>query len=233
VDYCRSQNIRLYERNFAIRYESNIPRQVGLAGSSALIIATLRCLIEFYGVAVPLEIQPTLALSVEVDELGIAGGLQDRVIQCYEGIVYMDFDRSQERQIHGLTAYHYEQMQIQPPPLYLAYHTNLSEPTEKFHNDIRGRFDQGEPAVVDAMQHFAQLAAEGREALLTGDQERLATLINENFDTRRSIYRLPEWQVQMVETARTCGASAKFAGREERLSELIELLKCWIICGTN
>jgi len=37
-------------------------------------------------------------------------------------------------------------------------------------------------------------------------------LIDENFDTRRQIYRLPAWQVQMVETARTCGASAKFAG---------------------
>ncbi|NQU12236.1 GHMP kinase, partial [bacterium] len=26
------------------------------------------------------------------------------------------------------------------------------------------------------------------------------------------IYRLPAWQVAMVETARRCGASAKFAG---------------------
>jgi glucuronokinase len=33
-----------------------------------------------------------------------------------------------------------------------------------------------------------------------------------NFDTRRGIYRLPPWQVNMVETARACGASAKFAG---------------------
>ena len=32
----------LHERNFSIRYQSNIPRQVGLAGSSAIIVATLR-----------------------------------------------------------------------------------------------------------------------------------------------------------------------------------------------
>jgi glucuronokinase len=37
-------------------------------------------------------------------------------------------------------------------------------------------------------------------------------LIDENFDTRRSIYKLPAWQINMVETARSCGASAKFAG---------------------
>lgn len=45
-----------------------------------------------------------------------------------------------------------------------------------------------------------------------GDAARLGALIDENFDTRRQLYRLPEWQVQMVETARSCGASAKFAG---------------------
>ena len=36
--------------------------------------------------------------------------------------------------------------------------------------------------------------------------------MNENFDTRRRIYNLPRWQVQMVEAARAAGASAKFAG---------------------
>ena len=47
---------------------------------------------EFYGVEIPLEAQPSFVLSIERDELGIAAGLQDRVIQVYEGLVYMDFD---------------------------------------------------------------------------------------------------------------------------------------------
>jgi glucuronokinase len=81
-----------------------------------------------------------------------------------------------------------------------------------FHNDIRGRFDRGEAGVVDAMKHFAELAARGREVLLRQDTKRLAQLIDENFNTRRSIYNLAPWQIQMVEVARKCGASAKFAG---------------------
>lgn len=213
VEYCRAQNVTLHERNFSVRYESNIPRQVGLAGSSSIIIATLRCLLEFYEVEMPLEIQPTFALSVETEELGIAGGLQDRVIQCYEGMVYMNFDKTVAREINGLVCYDYERLDLpQPPPLYVAYHTDLSEPTETYHNDIRGRFNRGEADVVEAMQHFGDLAARGREALLSGDSERLHHLIDENFDTRSRISRLPGWQVNMVETARACGASAKFAG---------------------
>ncbi|MBN1120732.1 MAG: GHMP kinase [Anaerolineae bacterium] len=213
VEYCRAQALTLHKRNFSIRYETNIPRQVGLAGSSSIIIATLRCLLEYYGIDMPLEIQPTFALSVELEELGIGGGLQDRVIQCYENFVYMDFDRSQERHINGLVHYTYEPLQLSDqPPLYLAIHTALSEPTEVFHNDLRGRFLRGDEVIVNAIGHFAALAAEGCDALIKGDVARLGELIDENFDTRCAVCRLPDWQIQMVETARKCGASAKFAG---------------------
>jgi glucuronokinase len=81
-----------------------------------------------------------------------------------------------------------------------------------FHNNIRERYNRGEPTVVAAMAHFADLAARGRQALIDRDVEQLAALMNENFDTRRGIYQLPSWQIDMIETARACGASAKFAG---------------------
>ena len=144
ADYCQANDLTLHNRNFSVRYETNIPRQVGLAGSSALIVATLRCLMEFYRMGIPREAQPTLVLSVEKDELGIAGGLQDRVIQVYEGLVYMDFDPMHEHLVGGLKSYKYEPMPPSVlPPLYIAYHSSLSEPTEVFHNDIRRRFGLG------------------------------------------------------------------------------------------
>jgi glucuronokinase len=213
VEYCEGRRIALHDGNFSIRYETTIPRQVGLAGSSAIIVATLRCLMEFYEVTIPLAAQPTFVLSVEREELGIAAGLQDRVIQVYEGLVSMDFDAAGEQVVDGFKSYAYERLDpALLPPLYLSYSTLLSEPTEVFHNDIRGRFDRGEARVVEAMRQFARLAAQARTAILEGDVARLGTLMNENFDLRRTIYDLPAWQVQMIETARACGASAKFAG---------------------
>jgi glucuronokinase len=152
-------------------------------------------------------------LLVEQEELGITAGLQDRVIQVYEGLVYMDFDPSREHLVDGVRCYWYEPMDAALlPPLYVAYHETLGEPTEVFHNNIRERFRRGDREVVDAMTCLAGLAAQGREALRARDGDRLAHLMNTNFDTRRSIYRLPPWQIEMVEAARGCGASAKFAG---------------------
>jgi glucuronokinase len=213
VDFCERRGIKLDDRKFSVRYQTNIPRQVGLAGSSGIIAATLRGLMEFYGVEIPPEVQPSLVLSVEKEELGIAGGLQDRVIQIYEGVVYMDFDPTREQIIDGYKCYAYEPLDPRRlPPLFVAYDNSLSEPTEVFHNDIRGRYDRGEELVVQAMKRCAELAAAGREALLKQDTARLGQLMDENFEVRRGIYTLPPWQVRMIEVARQCGASANFAG---------------------
>src|SRR5215217_6112705 len=213
VEHCQSRGLPLHDRKFSVRYQTNIPRQVGLAGSSAIIVATLRCLMEYYEILLPLEAQPMFVLLVEQEELGITVGLQDRVIQVYEGLVYMDFDSTREHVVDGLRCYRYEPMDpALLPPLYVAHHETLGEPTEVFHNNIRERFNRGDEAVVGAMKRFAGLAADGRAALLARDTEQLARLIDTNFDTRRGIYRLPQWQIDMVETARRRGASAKFAG---------------------
>lgn len=213
VEYCNEKGIELHSQNFSIRYTSNIPRQVGLAGSSSIIVATLRCLMEFYDVQIPVEAQPSFVLSIEQDELGITAGLQDRVIQVYEGLVYMDFNIDSEQVVDGYKCYRYEPLEVSLlPPVYIAYHDGLSEPTEIYHNDIRGRFNRGEPDVVNAMKRFAEITQEGRQALIDRDPGRLAELINENFDLRERISRLPGWQVEMIQLARECGASAKFAG---------------------
>jgi glucuronokinase len=213
VDYCNAQELALHACPFSIRYSTTIPRQVGLAGSSAIITATLRALMEYYGITIPREVQPSLVLAVEREDLKIGAGLQDRVVQVYEGLVYMDFAAAREQMIDGYRCYSYEPLDpALLPPVYIAYHDALSEPTEVFHNDIRSRFDRGEPAVVEAMLRFADIAARGREALLAGDRAELDRLADLNFDTRRSIFSLAPWQIAQVETARACGASAKFAG---------------------
>ena len=48
-----------------------------------------------------MEERPTLVLRAE-EELGITAGLQDRVIQVYGGVVYMDFAKEFiQRHGHG------------------------------------------------------------------------------------------------------------------------------------
>lgn len=209
-DYCDSNQIELNHKNFTIQYQSNIPHGVGLAGSSAIITACLRALMTFYGVSIPKPTQASLILSAEVDELGIAAGLQDRVIQVYEGLVYMDFDKAlMKKQGHG----NYEPLDIKSlPPLFVAYREELSEVSDTFHNNIRDRFNRGESKVVTAMTQWAKLTDRVKQCLISGRGDTIGPLLDTNFNKRRGIYCLSPDNIAMVETARAQGASAKFTG---------------------
>ena len=213
VTYCNDRKLTLSNRNFSLRYQSTIPRQVGMAGSSAIVVATLRALKNFYEIDIPKRVLPSLILSIERDQLGIPAGLQDRVAQVYEGCVYMDFSKDVMKTEDGFVCGEYEDLPVALlPPMYVSYSVDCSEPTEVFHNNLRFRYDQGEPAVVSAMQHCAELTVRARDALLAGHHDLLPPLLDGNFDIRRSICQLPKDQISMVETARSCGASANFAG---------------------
>jgi glucuronokinase len=213
AEYCRAQGLELRRGPFAVRYTSNIPRQVGLAGSSAIAVAVLRCLMEYYGVSIPAAVQASLVLAVETEELGIAAGLQDRVVQVYEGLVYMDFSPQAMHVEQGFRVGRYEPLPCELlPPLYIAYTTRAPEPTEVTHSSLRARWEAGDPQVRAAMRHLAELTDAARTALLQRDHATLARLMNENFDTRLRIMQPLAEHVQMVYTARAAGCSAKFAG---------------------
>ncbi len=209
-DYCQEKGIVLAEKNFTVRYTSNIPVQVGMAGSSAIVTATIRALMTFYGIEVLKPQIPNLILSVETDELRISAGLQDRVVQTYEGLVYMDFDKKlMETQGYG----NYEN--IDPnllPPIYLAYLADLSEISGIAHGKLRGRFEAGEKSVIEAMKYFAERAEMARDCLVNHQPEKLHQIMNENFDKRREIFPISRMNLELVNLARSVGASAKFSG---------------------
>ena len=210
IEYCREKGIELEDRNFTLEYESSVPQRLGLGGSSAIITASLRALCQYYDLDIPLPIQANLVLETETRELGVPAGLQDRVVQAYQGLVYMDFARSlMESRGYG------EYERLDPalmPNVYVAYRTSLSEGTEVFHGNLGERWRRGDPPVVEAMKTWAGYAAEGRECLLRRDYQRLGELIDANFDLRASIYQIDRGNLDMVHAARQAGASANFAG---------------------
>ncbi len=210
MDYCRERSIELPDRNFTIEYESSIPQRLGMGGSSAIIIAALRALCEYYEIEIAPPAQANLALETETRELGVPAGLQDRVIQVYEGLVYMDFAREQmERLGYGT----YERLDPSLlPSLYVAYRTSLGEGTEVFHNNVRERWRRGDPEVVEAMRTWAGYAEQGRRCLLDRDYAALGRLIDANFDLRANICSISPGNLLMIRAAREAGATANFAG---------------------
>ncbi|CAA0833782.1 Glucuronokinase 1 [Striga hermonthica] len=182
-NYCKENGIGLHEGNFTLSYDTNIPRQTGLSGSSAIVCAALSCLLDFYHVRhlIKVEVRPNLILNAE-KELGIVAGLQDRVAQVYGGLVYMDFNKKHMEEFgHG----EYIPMDVDLlPPLYLIYAENPSD-SGKVHSTVRQRWLNGDKFIISSMEEVASIALEGRAALLEKDYTKFASLMNRNFDLRR------------------------------------------------
>lgn len=214
ADYTRENGILLDNRNFTLRYQSDIPGRVGLAGSSAIITACMRGLMKFYGVQIPKPILADLVLSVENDELSIPSGLQDRVAQAYEDLIYMDFDRKlMEKRGYG----EYRVLsKDQLPNLYIGYLNSLAEGTEVTHSDLRARWKAGDKEVVQAVKAWASYAERVADLLEKERSARrdaeISELLNENFNLRRRVCAVSEGNIDLIESVRAYGASAKFAG---------------------
>lgn len=211
-EYVKEHDLTIENKNFTIRYQSNIPNRLGLAGSSAIITAAMRALCKFYGVEIRADHFANLVLAVEKDELGIPAGLQDRVAQSYNHPVYMDFNQAHMEKF-GVGKY----KPIEIPEdlnLYIAYRTDLAEGSEILHSRLRHDFNDGKPEVLAAMKEWSHLTDQVRDALESRDFAKIPALLDRNFDLRCEVCAeaVSDKNRRMVEIARKVGASAKFTG---------------------
>ena len=211
-EYCRSNGLSIKKKNFTIRYNSDIPNRLGLAGSSAIITAAMRAMFKFYGLTIEPAHLANLVLSTERDELGIPAGLQDRVAQAYNVPVFMDFDREyMEKNKVGK----YRAIDIPDElKLYVAYRTDLAEGSEILHSRLRDDYEAKIPAVLAAMQEWASLTEQVADAIEKRNFGLVPKLLDRNFDLRCEVCSgsVSPKNRNMVEIARRCGASAKFTG---------------------
>ena len=209
-EHCHRNGIALPKRNFTAEYRINIPRLVGLSGSSAICTAMLKALTRFYEVEIPLDVAPTICLEAEREELRINCGFQDRVIQMYNGVVFMDFEKSF---VEANNRGRYEPLDPSlMPRLYVSYDAARAEESGEAHKEVKRLFEAKNSDVLAAMTEFADIAQRGRDALVAGRLSEIPALVNANFDLRDRIFHVAGENRRMVMAARECGASAKFAG---------------------
>lgn len=197
---------KIFSRPFRLDLSSNIPRQVGLAGSSAIIVAALRAFARAMDVALDPADLAEIALEAETCELGITAGPMDRVAQAYDGLVYIDC-----KPPRSAASYR----RLDPsflPPMFIAWNPEVGESSGGLHDAVRRRWEAGDSEVHEAMARFPRLADQGLICLESGDRAGLLRLVDRNFDTRAAIWPLRDVDRRMVEIGRRAGAAVKFCG---------------------
>lgn len=193
-------------RPFALAFESDIPFQAGLSGSSALLVAALRAWQVWFGREFDARRVAELAWRAENEVLGIRAGPLDRLVQAHDGLVAMDFERAFDA---GAT------VALDPallPPLLLAWHGEPGTPSGDVHAPIHARHAAGDTEVVRVMRAIADGAVRGRAALEAGDRATFCALVDANFDRRAELFPIAAADRALIDAARELGAAAKFPG---------------------
>ncbi len=200
-------------RGFRASYTTSIPRQVGLAGSSAIVIGTIRCLADLSDVELPPDVVASVAWQAETEQLGVTAGLQDRVVQSFDSLVAMDFAQLSPAPGFGVPVGRYEVLdESLLPPLFVAWTPAAAAPSGEYHQALRAAYGAGDHEVRDGLRHLAGLVVEGRAALRWGATDRFGELLGENMALRQSLGPIPEQQLALVEVAADLGVATTFAG---------------------
>lgn len=198
--------VDLIRRPFRLEVESDIPRQVGLSGSSALAIAALRALAGWFEVPLDPFALSELALAAETRELGRVAGPQDRVLQAFEGLLAMDFREPRDARRYA---------RLDPallPPLFLAWDSAPGEDSSIVHKHVLERWRAGDPATLETVDAIARLADEGVAALRAGDASALADLVDRAFEQRATLFPISRTDRERVAIARAHDAGATLCG---------------------
>ncbi|WP_026911126.1 mevalonate kinase family protein [Patulibacter minatonensis] len=184
-----------------VTWATTIPVSIGLAGSSAIVIATLRALAEHHGIDVePLDLAH-LALAVEVSGMGLAAGLQDRITQAFATTMFMDFRADLHTPVAAPV----------PEGAFVAY-CQEAESSDVVHHRLRERWDAGDPALRDAVDELRLRAVEARDALLAGDRARLGRAMSASTELRLGLYDPAAAHRALFDAALGLGADANFTG---------------------
>ncbi len=201
---------------FHLSATTEIPMQAGLAGSTAILACLTGCLLAHLGLRLNPYETAELVRQIEYDVLGIVCGFQDHHMAVFGGLNFMNFRGRNSAEpldadtpfavIEPLTPY------VSSLPFVLA-HTGVKHHSGSVHTSPRERWLAGDKAVIDAYTEIAGLARTAKRALLSGDCERLASLMTRNHALVRDLGGSGEANEALIAAALDGGAmSAKLAG---------------------
>lgn len=206
VRWCNDQGEHIDPAPFELRWSTGAPRSVGLGGSSAIVIATLRALCTRWHLELAAPELAAVALHAEVGELGVAAGWMDRAVQALDAPTLVDTRGGGDvPEMRVLAA---------DPGLELlvAWDPAGAAPSGRLHAGLRERAAAREPAVLRAVDQLVESALLAAEAIERGDRDELARAVRQTCEARDRLGALDEATRALVQTAAAASATATSAG---------------------
>lgn len=168
--------------NVKVEWESEIPRSSGLAGSTALLAATLACVLAARGeqpdlnTGIGLKRFAELVRDIERNEAEVQCGYQDAYMVTHGGLLRMEFAGKRPDKAGPMATL----VSLDLPLPFLLITTGVERLSGSVHGPMIDRWLAGEPEVRSAIRRIVRLGVTGCAALIKCQFEELASCMNEN-----------------------------------------------------
>ncbi len=170
------------ESGFALETTSESPAGAGIAGSSALMIATTAALAKFTGRKLDREEMRVIAQNVEAQIINVPTGCQDYYPALYGGVSAVEL---------GVDGIHRESVPVAAEEIdarFVVVYTGAPRQSGINNWEVFKAHIDGDKKVVKNFEQISQVAGEMHRALVQHDWREVARLLREEWKLRRSNY---------------------------------------------
>lgn len=170
--------------SFTLTTYVDAPAGSGLGSSSTLVVAILKAFQEWLNLPLGEYDLANLAWSIEREDLKMAGGRQDQYAAAFGGFNFMEFkgDKVLVNPLRIKKEYLNElEFNI------LLYYTGTSRlSAEIIESQVKNATNKNKVA-IDAMHNLKKTAYDMKEALLTGQVDKMGILLNEGWKNKKKM----------------------------------------------
>lgn len=169
--------------SFSLHTYSDAPSGSGLGGSSTLVVAVIVAFVEWLHLPLGEYDIAKLAFEVEREEMAIVGGAQDQYAATFGGFNFMEFYGDKRVIVNPLRVKNWIVSELESR--IVLYFTNVTRDAKDIEEHKKGRLGGGES--LEAMHNIKRDASDMKEALLKGDFEGIARILDKSWQSKKII----------------------------------------------
>ncbi|MCQ2158452.1 MAG: dehydrogenase [Bacteroidales bacterium] len=170
---------------FAITTYNDAPPGSGLGTSSTMIVGIIKAFVEWMGLPLGDYEIARLAYEIERKDLGLSGGKQDQYSATFGGFNFMEFLKNDMVIVNPLKVKRWITDELESS--IILYYTGASRSSAAIIDEQRKNTESGNCTAVEAMHRIKQSAIDMKLAILKGDMDSFAAILEKSWEDKKKM----------------------------------------------